>query len=263
MFKNANSLQRWSRRIAGEAGKLWTPKVETCLCCTNPRSNLSGRLKLCVDCLAKIPWIRHVECKVCGRDETCTDCVRRRDRAFAANRSIVRYDATVKEWLALYKYRGQERLGELFGELIAMAFERELKEFELAQKDICCITYVPLSEQRLDDRGFNQAEVFARCLANKYLIPVADLLMRTRHTEKQSYKTRAERIHDLQGVFAFKENRGGKSVEKEPFVAKSPSPPLNVLLIDDVYTTGSTLEECAKAIRSHMNCTVYGLTLAR
>jgi predicted amidophosphoribosyltransferase len=107
------------------------------------------------------------------------------------------------------------------------------------------------------DRGFNQAERLARRLAEWYGLGYETLLVRLRHTEKQSLKTRRSRVVDMRGNFAA-ESSG-------LFSARLAS--AGILLIDDIYTTGSTLDECARVLREafHMERRpeVYGLLWAR
>jgi len=183
----------------------------------------------------------------------------------------------MKEWLSRLKYRGDERLQVLFAGMMEGVLERLLSEFKLKKKHVAFITYVPLSEERYAERGFNQTELIARRLGAAFGIPVRAILRRTQHTDKQSYKTRAERLRDLSGVFEAEPielppivaARNLALTNVEPTITNAPTfhtPAFQatpILLLDDVYTTGSTLNECAKAIRQSLDAPVYGLTWAR
>jgi competence protein ComFC len=215
-------------------------------------------LGLCVRCSQTIPWIRNVECTVCGRYENCTDCRRRKVTYFELNRSAVQYSAEMREWLARYKYRGDESLLPLLIEMLRLPYESLQQMLSQSQKQFTCITYIPLSPERLAERGFNQAEQLALGIGKTYGIPVIPLLKRILHTGKQSYKTRGQRLSDLQHVFKFEDN--DISHNSLPFKENEP---LYILLVDDVYTTGSTLNQCASVIREHLNAQIYGLTWAR
>jgi competence protein ComFC len=194
-------------------------------------------------------------CSVCGRYEQCSDCDRRKLTWFESNLSVVRYDDVMKDWLGRFKYRGDEGLQHLFAGMFESLFHRFLANHAWGSKDIALVTYVPLSGQRLEERGFNQAELFARALGNKFRLPVAPLLDRQLHTGKQSYKTRSERIHDLIGVFAI------NPASAERLSADRPNP---IIIVDDVYTTGSTMNECARVIKEALpNSRVFSLTWAR
>lgn len=122
------------------------------------------------------------------------------------------------------------------------------------------LTFVPLSQERLAERGFNQAEQLARRLGAKIKLPVVDLLVRHRHTDKQSHKTRSARLQDLEHVFALRTDLSRASFP----MLRQGGGPLRIYIVDDVYTTGSTLIQCASAIqRVWPSVEVFGLTWAR
>ncbi|MNJ44730.1 DNA utilization protein GntX [compost metagenome] len=206
------------------------------------------------------------------------------------NRSSVAYSASMRNWLAQYKYRGHEAYGAILARMIGRAMERmmqelhelhELNEHKAVHPFFDAVTYVPLSEERWRERGFNQAEVLAKgaVLAGKRLggrLPVVGLLRRSRHTDKQSFKSRHERLHNMQGVFqalpeAAEQLAQAISPTQTYFRLHSPSHRRNtirLLLVDDVYTTGSTVNACA-AVLQHicrqlgMPGEIYSLTWAR
>jgi ComF family protein len=219
---------------------------------------MANPLNLCKTCFDCIPWIREIHCMSCGRYEACYDCRRRENAALLRNRSAVQYNAMMKEWLSLFKYRGDEGLLQLFAAMLMHAYHKLMESDGLVNTRFDVITFVPLSDERLMERGFNQADLLARELGRSVGIPVVVLLKRLRHTHKQSFKGRSERLADLSGAF-------GVSVEALQGVnSQIQINPLRILLIDDVYTTGSTLNQCAVEIRKHLpTAQVYGLTWAR
>lgn len=220
-----------------------------------------GERPVCAACFATIPWITRVYCAVCGRYEPCGDCVRRTDTFFVRNRSAVRYNEAMKELLARYKYRGDERLRTLLADMLSHAYRMHLMDLQATggASPFHFITYVPLSEQRALDRGFNQAEQLAQEIGRRYGIRVVPLLNRVKHTDKQSFKTRRQRLGDLENVFALDET--GRSAVQS-FVSSHGMKP-KILVVDDIYTTGSTLNECARTIFSGFEAEIYGLTWAR
>ncbi|WP_152396363.1 ComF family protein [Paenibacillus guangzhouensis] len=145
--------------------------------------------------------------------------------------------------MATYKYRGDERYLHLLGSMLLSAYYQLCSERygSGAPARFDCITYVPVSPSRLQERGFNQAEQFARILHMFTGIPVLPLLQRNRHTLKQSMKSRGDRIEDMKDVFSL-------SSQLSPDLRFLSSKPIRILLIDDVYTTGSTVNACAKAL---------------
>lgn len=120
------------------------------------------------------------------------------------------------------------------------------------------LTYVPLSMDRRKERGFNQAEQLARVLASQVYLPVMPLLQRLKNTDKMSFKSRRERLSNLEGVFHVPAERGMK-VRKAFWGRK-----VRIAIIDDVYTTGTTLNHCAMAIQEAVpEAEVFGLCWAR
>jgi len=118
------------------------PPDERCLVCGDRRNGLpvpspeAPNLErwLCAGCLRRIPWIRRIACPRCGRPVFCPDCIRRPVRAFAMNRSAVRYSDDMKAWLKLYKFRGDERYGDLLAEMLLPAYERLTAEAAAASR---------------------------------------------------------------------------------------------------------------------------------
>lgn len=213
---------------------------------------------LCSNCERAVPWIRSIHCTRCGRGTVCPDCLRHPKRSFSWNRSAVRYDPLMREWLAQYKFRGRERLMPLLGEMmlpLASAVIDKLSHDRHSNRPIV-LTYIPLSRERMHGRGFNQAEQLAAYLSRALQLPMYTLLHRHRHTEKQSYKDRKSRLRALRGAFSYNETAKLHVIQEGVFKPY-------VLIVDDVYTTGSTLEEAAKVIRNKLDCDVAGLTWAR
>jgi len=245
-------LQQW----LSKSKQFLVPATEACLMC----GKAARGVLLCNACSGRIPWIKDIHCATCGRYEECPDCLRRKDTYFVCNRSAVQYDEFMKDVLAMYKYRGDEKLLPLFVGMLSTAFER-MRHEQLANDPNCrfdFITYAPLSEQRQLERGFNQAERMAQSVSNRYNIPVVPLLSRRVHTEKQSLKARSNRLSDLRHV--FEADFAGLNALRR--ISNNPEP--KIVLIDDIYTTGSTLNECARTIRGAIpEAKIYGLSWAR
>jgi len=279
--ERGKSERRKSERQVSERQKSERQKSErgNCAYCrarVHSSSAEMNPLELCQACYRQIPWIRDIYCEACGRYEACYDCRRRENTQLQCNRSAVKYDEAMKQWLSLYKYRGDERLLRLFANMMMHAY-RKLLEIEDLQRSLqqapqrCpfdCITFVPLSDERLLERGFNQAEQLAQEISRKLRVPLISTLLRVRHTEKMSFKRRSERLRDLSGVFTINAASLPKLSVLLQQHAHNPTTstsqrPLNILLIDDVYTTGSTLHQCAALILEHIPAQVYSLTWAR
>lgn len=235
----------------------------------------SFRLAICPTCLSSIPWLTRLHCRVCGRGIACGDCPRRSDAQFIANRSAVHYSSEMREWLAQYKYRGNERLEPLLAQMMIPAFLTLSKElsarsgFSFSSDKTAAfssaslwdaVAYVPVSPERAEERGFNQAERLAALLSRQFHIPLAHLLVRERHTEKQSFKSRSERMRNTERLFTAVQ--GAINPFLQSAIAHYPP---RILLIDDIYTTGSTIQACSEALQlqSSIPLEIYSLTWAR
>ncbi|CAM4476752.1 putative amidophosphoribosyltransferase [Paenibacillus endophyticus] len=289
----------WLRRLqsAFAAGaQLLAPTSAACLLCGKPQYAARGagsidqakltpqlRQSLCGACLSAIPWLTRIACTRCGRGVPCEDCIRSPHGAFQFNRSAVHYSPAMREMLALYKYRGNERLAPLLADMLLPAFEAMTVEimqrtsiarspnmkFNSSFSDCWhAVSYVPVSSEREIERGFNQAEQLAGGIARRFNLPLLRLLSRSRHTEKQSFKSRAERQRDTRSLFnaqAAEMATLQKPKDYSHLQAIHSSCIIRILLIDDIYTTGSTAEACSQALlkAAVLPIEIYVLTWAR
>lgn len=235
-------------------------KTDLCLLCSSPiaptinwESLLFGpnQKPICEKCYAQFSPIREPACKICNRsldklnpkfyqDGVCNDCIKWQQSSkwknvLEKNTSLFEYNDFMAEVIARFKYRGDYAMAKIFSQ--------QLKQL-LQNIDYDLLVPIPLSEERLYERGFNQADSLALEAGAE---PIN--LLRRIHSEKQSKKSRYERIH-LPQVFQLSE-------AAPPFQNK------HILLIDDVYTTGSTLRQAAVILQQAGAKTVQSLTLAR
>ncbi|MFD1350104.1 ComF family protein [Oceanobacillus caeni] len=198
---------------------------------------------LCSECKLGLEWINGNRCDRCSRNTTekrCADCMwweeKEKNESLQFNYSIFTYNPFMKEVIAKWKYRGDYYLGYIFENYLMEAFQ---ENFSFLKKNGFVVP-IPLSEERLLERGFNQAKMIADFLP----IETKELLTRL-HGEKQSKKSRMERI-----------------ISENPFfITESINKP--VLLVDDIYTTGTTLRHAARLLKKHGCPNVYALTLVR
>ena len=175
-------------------------------------------------------------------EEYCQDCGKR-DSFIRQGRGVWLHRGKGPGAIYRFKYHNKRRYGKVFASEMERHCGKELKRW-----DIDLIIPVPLHASRKRRRGFNQAEIFAEELSHLTGIPVRnDLLFRIRRTRPQKRLGENERRQNLQGAFAVK---------------KTQSLPSNILLIDDIYTTGSTVERCAKMLRLAGAENVYFLTVS-
>jgi competence protein ComFC len=171
------------------------------------------------------------------KGDFCYDCVRWEEDnewkgILARNVSLYEYNEFLKGVISRYKFRGDYVLSKF----LCKGLKKVIKEYDL-------FVPVPLSNERLYERGFNQAEAL---ILEAGFTPT--LVLKRTHTEKQSKKSREERIH-LSNVF--------KIASEEEIVGKK------VLLVDDIYTTGSTLLHAGKILKRQGALSVSSFTVAR
>ena len=212
----------------------------------------------CVSCREQIQIVSHPLCTVCGRpfqaaagdDHQCGACLSR-DPYFIWARAWACYpreddsEHPLRRVIQRFKYGRKVSLGKPLGRLMALG----CREF-LDGCPVDRIIPVPLHPKRLRWRGFNQSLLLARQLGRFYQLPVDPfVLYRHKETPPQTRLTEEERRRNVRRAFSTK---GKSSLNGE-----------NVLLVDDVYTSGATVNECSRALRQAGAKQVYVLTLAR
>jgi ComF family protein len=167
---------------------------------------------------------------------------RTRLRSLARVRSAVAYEGPVEQAVHRFKYEGWRRLAEPLAQLLA---ERLVVEGVAAR----WVVAVPLHPARLRQRGFNQAELLSRELRRRLQLDAPPgVLVRTRETPPQVGHDRRWRLTNMSGAFAWK----GDALMGE-----------SILIVDDVATTGATLDACASALRAAGSGPVTGVSVAR
>ncbi len=147
------------------------------------------------------------------------------------------------QFMKALKYQGQSTIGSHFGKLLGM----RLREFSLT---IDSIVPVPLHPKRQIKRGYNQSKLIADAVSKQLKLPVlSDLLIRTRHTESQTKKHKIQRFENVDQLFILNESYS--------IIGQ------NILLIDDVVTTGATLLSCGECLFSHGAQSVGVATVAK
>jgi ComF family protein len=210
-----------------------------------------GDATFCPECFSMIRFVAPPMCPCCGIpltgagvDHLCGDCLVSRP-PYAIARAVARYEAVLLDAIHVFKYKGKITTGEVLGKIMA---EYVYPDFSIA--DYSLIVPVPLHPKRLRERGFNQAVVLARVISMRFSIPL-DFMTLRRHvfTEPQVSLGKDQRTANVRGAFVVKD---GKKIQGQ-----------KIILVDDVYTTGSTVKECAGALMKHGAAEVAVLTLAR
>lgn len=211
--------------------------------------------RLCADCLTAEAAPAGACCPGCGEigagpQEQPLLCGRCREKPRPWGRLLAYgpYDGVLRELILAYKFEARLDLGRRLQECALAAFERGLRDYpELAACQ--ALVPVPLHPRRLLMRGFNQSRELARLVSARSGLPILQqALSRVRRTVPQMELKREERAENIRGAFAA----------REEYVAGRA-----VLLVDDIMTTGSTLEECARALLQAGAARVDVLVLAR
>ena len=216
----------WLGKIAGDLYKLFYPAV--CAGCS--RVLLRGEDVLCLSCRYRLPQTNFHKQPGNPMEKHFWGKV---DFERAAAFVHFHKSNSVQRMMHMLKYRGRRDVGYYLGKLYA----GELKTTEpFSNADV--IIPVPLHPSKQRRRGYNQAEVIARGLSDGLNIPCrTDLLVRSHNTATQTRKSRVERWVNVSKIFAF--TQPGALDGKR------------LMLVDDVVTTGSTLEACAKVIQQN------------
>jgi ComF family protein len=224
-----------------------------------PRCEACGQLRrepLCPECRAQLVPVAPPVCTVCGdgldpsaaSGPLCQQCRPPRRRAFTLARSVFYHQGPLVQAIWRFKYQCRLVLANPLAALLAAGLARlPSSEVEAAGMDVLCP--VPLHPSRERERGFNQSALLAEGLAAALGKPVRQLLTRTRATLPQVDLPVQSRSANVRDAF---EPRLTEVIQDQ-----------RVLLIDDLYTTGATLGECARALRRAGAGEVRVLTLAR
>jgi ComF family protein len=218
------------------------------------RTFVPGReeIHLCPGCRERIVLIASPLCPVCGLpfatehgiDHPCGPCITSR-RPFSRARAAARFGGPVQELIHHFKYGNKVHLARPLGLFTAQA----LAGF-LPSGGTDFIVPVPLHRKRLRERGFNQAQLLGRVLAKQWRINLSvHNLRRVRWTEPQIGLCAADRERNVRGAFQV--------ADPARFEGR------RLLLVDDVYTTGSTVEECARTLKRAGAEEVMVITVAR
>lgn len=144
-----------------------------------------------------------------------------------------------------YKYKRKMHLSKPLGELMAQYIR---SSFDISRVDY--IVPVPLHEKRLHERGYNQAELLSHEISRHFGVPtLSGLLHRTRETKPQFDLPRNDRFKNVKGAFAL---HGAHHIKGK-----------RILILDDIYTTGSTISECTRVLKEGEAAQVHVLTLSR
>lgn len=238
MKMNSRKAEQKPVRFPDLAGLLFPRRCPVCQEVVEDRGE-----RACSICRTRLPYIRGPVCLKCGKpllleeQEYCQDCGRKR-RWSDCGRAPFLYDKVMRKSIAGYKYGGRREYAAFYAEEILRKCAGEMRGWKGE-----VFVPIPLHSSRRRKRGFNQAELLAKELSKRSGIPTdAGLLKRVKKTHAQKELNDQERLTNLKNAFS---------------VRKGKVPYKNIILVDDIYTTGSTMDTAAKVLKEHGAQKVY------
>lgn len=235
--------------VTGLAEAVFPPNIY-CIACGSVIDG-SRYYSLCDYCIEKFQWLEGKLCRKCGkmledgyRHLLCYDC-RRLEHSFDRGFTCARYSLYERSLMMDHKYRGKSHMGRQLGDIL---YDRMMLEKDIS---VDIIVPVPVHSSRKRSRGYNQAELMALQLARRWEVPLKkNLLIRTRRTKAMKGLSFYERRDNVEDAFSFFSERQSNIAGR------------NILLVDDIYTTGSTFDSCSRVLKSGGAGKVYVLTFA-
>ncbi len=202
----------------------------------------------CDKCYTKIKFIEQPYCYSCGKplfkeeQEYCSDCLKFR-KSFLNNRSLLLYNDKMQESLLRFKFHNRREYALFYADELVKRYGKQLLSW-----DVDGLIPVPVHREKYIQRGYNQAGLVAKEMGRYLKLPVYEnKLLRYSNTKAQKELNPAERLKNLEKAFHFEAN--GVKLNK-------------IVLIDDIYTTGATMEACSRVLNAAGIDTVYGITIA-
>ena len=218
-----------------------------CLSCDEVLDFGMYRFGFCRNCAKEIRFAYEPVCKICGKviedenGELCSDC-KKKKHYFTQSKGVYVYEGGIKAMMYRFKYGNRRCYRYIFARDIIRLHGAWIKAHKIE-----AIVPVPMYKRKKRLRGYNQAEVIASRLSKEIGIPMyPDMVCRNRPTVPMKGLNDIQRQKNLKNAFNF--NKKGLLLER-------------VLIIDDIYTTGTTLDEVAKALLDGGVREVYGLCL--
>ena len=208
---------------------------------------IQGKGDLCVSCQKRLRYIQEPKCKKCGKEmekqeqEYCSDC-QRFSHAFDKGAAVFLYDEVMRKSISMFKYHNRREYAEFYAKEMYKHCESFLKN---CAPEV--ILPVPVHRQKKRKRGFNQSELVAKKLGKILNVPVdTKHLVRVEKTTPQKELTRQRRKQNLKKAFAIVKNE--KQYQR-------------VLIVDDIYTTGATMDAISEILRENQTKFIFFLTI--
>lgn len=225
------------------------PKNITCIICDNP-IKITNSYSLCKDCFKELHFILD-GCNKCGKPiinhnlerENLLECSYCYNKTFYFDRAIscIEYNEVSKKLILNLKYKNKTYLCKYIALIMKEKCDLEGIKFDY-------ILFVPLHKKRLKNRGFNQSQKIANEFSILTGVEILDCIYRTKNTKKLYNLNKTQRQEELKNSFKINDSKG---ILKDK----------NIILIDDIFTTGTTVNEISKLLKLFGVNTIYILTL--
>lgn len=236
------------KKLYHSALDLLFPEEGICFICDKYHEDVKED-HICENCRDELFFINENKCPICGKPtyerntlDRCSYCANMTfyfTRAF----SPLEFTGVLRKTIYKYKYESKSYMYKSFGELMLRTLEKE----DIGDVDI--IVPVPLHRSRKAERGYNQSELLAKYLSSKLMVPIDNNnLKRVKATKVQNKLGRTERHLNVEGAFVVMDNRLFKDKR--------------ILLVDDIFTTGATINECSRVLIESGASEVFVITIA-
>ena len=241
-MKKINKILKGNAAAGRIANILWPIKCPLC-----EKILPDSRMLLCDNCAKTLPWTGENVCMKCGRplisgrEEYCEDC-KVNPHEFTAGKSVFVYEGKLRESVLRMKFHNRRIYIRFYAAAMAGGAGEWIRSISPG-----CLIPVPMHKRKRKERGFDPCALITENLSDRTGIPaVYDRLVRIRRTNPQNGLDAMQRRSNLKGAIEV----AGDAPVKEP-----------VLLIDDIYTTGATIDECCRALKRKGVKEIYFLTL--
>lgn len=222
---------------------IYPPRCPFCECVLGYKKE-----KVCESCKKSLPYIKEPKCKKCGKSidieevEYCYDCTRN-PHQYEQGVAVWEYNEQLKSSIYRFKYQNKREYADFYVEEIVRIYKDKIKEWK---PDL--LIPIPLHKTKERQRGFNQTEVIAKKIGEKLEIPISSkVLVRQKNTLPQKELTSKERQNNVKRAFKIIDNKVKLQV---------------VMLIDDIYTTGSTIDAVSKVLLEAGAIKVYYISVS-
>jgi competence protein ComFC len=216
-----------------------------CVCCGKhlEKRAIHG---ICKHCCDNLPFIHEPRCEICSRPineeaEVCMEC-KYHSHSYDQALAVFEYSVVIKDMIHRFKYGGEYSLSRTLGYFLS-------EQLKLSGWQVDLMVPVPLHKNRQKSRGFNQSALLGDYLSQRNSISCKeDVIIRSVDTQSQTGFNRVKRAENLKEAFTVAKPQAVKDK--------------NILLVDDVHTTGATVDSCSRALRQAGAKKIYVLTIA-